>query len=89
MMGTLAMVMASKGIQCHSDVYQAQVNGDIEDVNGVLKITRIQVDYYLKAPEEKRAEAAEALEAYLQFCPGAQSVLDCIDIQHQLVFEGA
>ena len=35
-MGTLAMVLASKGIQSHSDVYQAKVTGDIEDVNGVL-----------------------------------------------------
>jgi organic hydroperoxide reductase OsmC/OhrA len=87
MMGTLAMVLASKGIQSHSDVYQAKVTGDIEDVNGVLKITRIQVDYHLKVPDEKKQEAAEALEVYLQFCPGAQSVIGCIDLQHQLVFE--
>ena len=42
----------------------ATVTGDIEDVDGVLKITRINVHYSLKVPEEKRADALEALENY-------------------------
>jgi len=65
------------------------VTGDIEDINGVLKITRIHVDYHLKASAEKRQDAEEALDAYLARCPGAQSVIECIHIGHELNFEPA
>jgi organic hydroperoxide reductase OsmC/OhrA len=84
MMGTLATVLAGKKIQTPQDLYQATVTGDIEDVDGVLKITRINVHYLLKVSEEKRDDAEEAFESYLPFCPGAQSVIGCIDISHEL-----
>ena len=85
-MGTLAMVMAGKSIRTHKEVYRADVTGDIEAVNGILKITRIQVTYELKIPEDKRGDAKEAFENYLTQCPAAQSVIGCIDIQHRLNF---
>lgn len=84
MMGTLATVLARKGIRSHKEIFQAEVTGDIEDVNGVLKITRIRVNYDLKVPAEKEVEAQEAFENYLSHCPAAQSVLGCIEIQHFL-----
>ena len=87
MMGTLATVLAGKGIKTHTDLYRAEITGDIEDVNGVLKITAIHVVYHLKLPDEKRKEATDALENYLQYCPAAQSVIGCIDIRHHLIFE--
>lgn len=86
-MGTLAAVLAGKKIKTFRDQYKAEVTGDIEDVNGVLKITRINVSYWLKLPKNKRAEAKEALETYLTLCPGAQSVIGCIDINHELTME--
>ena len=86
-MGTLATVLAGKKIRTVKDLFKATVTGDIEDVNGVLKITRINVDYWLKLPEEKRADALEALDKYLQLCPGAQSVIGCIEINHELKME--
>jgi organic hydroperoxide reductase OsmC/OhrA len=87
MMGTLAAVLAGKKIKTFKGLYKAEVTGDIEDVNGVLKITRINVSYWLKVPKDKRAEAKEALETYLPLCPGAQSVIGCIDINHELTME--
>jgi len=84
MMGTLATVLAKKGIRSHKEVYQAEVTGDIEDVNGVLKITRIEVKYDLQVPDEKKQEAQEAFENYLSYCPAAQSVIGCIEIKHHL-----
>jgi organic hydroperoxide reductase OsmC/OhrA len=87
MMGTLAAVLAGKKIRTESDLYRAEVTGDIEEIEGVLKITRINVDYHLKAPAEKRRDAEEALAKYLPHCPGAQSVIGCIHIGHQLNFE--
>ena len=84
MMGTMATVLARKGIRTHKELYKAEVSGDIEDVNGVLKVTRIEVNYELKVPGEKRAEAQEAFENYLSDCPAAQSVIGCIEIRHFL-----
>ncbi|MFH1488108.1 MAG: OsmC family protein [Pseudomonadota bacterium] len=87
MMGTLAAVLAGKNIETSKDRFRAEVKGDIEDVEGVLKITRIQVDYFLKAEKAQQSEAREALDVYLPRCPGAQSVIGCIQITHDITFE--
>jgi len=87
MMGTLAVVLAGKKIRTFEHLYEAEVTGDIEEVNKVLKITRIKVHYTLKAPEEKWEDAREALNFYLPLCPAAQSVIGCIDISHELTLE--
>lgn len=62
----------------------ATVTGDIEDVNGVLKIVRINVHYKLKLPADKRADAEEAFNNYITLCPAAQSVVEAIEISHEL-----
>ena len=62
----------------------ATVTGDIEDVNGVLKIVRINVHYRLKLPTDRRAEAEAAFNNYITLCPAAQSVVDAIDITHEI-----
>ncbi len=84
MMGTLAGVLAGKKIPTPEERYWAEVEGDIENVNGILKITRIRVAYHLKVPKEKSAEAREAMSSYLARCPAAQSVIGCIQIQDSL-----
>ncbi len=80
MMGTLAGVLAGKQISTPPDNFWADVEGDIEDVNGVLKITRIRVNYDLKVPPGKEDDARHALAIYLTKCPAAQSVIGCIEI---------
>jgi uncharacterized OsmC-like protein len=80
----LATVLAKKKIRTFQDRYMATVTGDIEDVNGVLKITRIHVHYNLKLPKEKRLEAEEAFNNYITLCPAAQSVIDAISITHEM-----
>ena len=87
MMGTLAAVLAGKKIRTFQDLFKATVTGDIEDVDGVLKITRINVHYSLKLPGEKREDAAKVMDTYLSSCPAAQSVIGCIDITHELSME--
>ncbi len=86
-MGTLATLMAGKKIPTPEDLYWADVEGDIENVGGVLKITTIRVKMHLKCPEEKMADAKEAFANYITRCPAAQSVKDCIKIQDELIFE--
>ena len=87
MMGTLATVLAKKKIRTFQDRFEATVVGDIENVGGVLKITRIGVSYRLKVPKEQALDARAALDNYLHLCPSAQSVIDCIQITHELNLE--
>ncbi len=87
MMGTLATVLAEKKILTREDRYEAEVEGDIENVNGVLKITRMRVAYHLKVPAEQAGAAREAFSSYLHLCPAAQSVIGCIEIRDELMVE--
>jgi len=87
MMGTLATVMAGKKIPTPEHLYWADVEGDIEDDNNVLKITTIRVKFHLNCPDEKVADAKEAFANYIARCPAAQSVKDCIKLEDELIFE--
>jgi organic hydroperoxide reductase OsmC/OhrA len=87
MMGTLARFLAERKITNSGELYWADVEGDIENVNNVLKITQIRVKYKLKVPKGKVEKAREAFASYLTSCPAAQSVIGCINIQDDLVVE--
>lgn len=79
-MGTLATVLAGKKIPTFGDRFRADVEGDVEDVGGVLKITRIRVRYTIKVPPGKTEETRQALGEYLVKCPGAMSVQGAIGL---------
>ncbi len=87
MTGTLARFLAERKIPTPEDRYWVDVEGDIENVNNILKITQIRVKYHLKAPSEKVQQAREAFSIYLKECPAAQSVIGCINIKDDLVIE--
>jgi len=87
MMGTLATLMAGKKIPTPESFYWADVEGDIENVNGVLKITTIRVKYHLKVSEDKVADAKESFANYITRCPAAQSVIGCIKLEDELIIE--
>jgi len=89
MMGTLARFLAEKKIPTPEKNYWADVEGDIENVNNVLKITQIRVKYHLKVPQGKTGEVKTAFSSYLTSCPAAQSVIGCIDIKDDIVIEEA
>jgi organic hydroperoxide reductase OsmC/OhrA len=59
---------------------RADVEGDIEDVDGVLRITKIRVRYRAKVPSGTRETVERALEVYAESCPAYQSVRGCIDV---------
>jgi organic hydroperoxide reductase OsmC/OhrA len=85
--GNTGHVAGRKKIPTPETLYWADVEGDIENVNGVLKITTIRVKYHLKATEEKMADAKECFSNYITRCPAAQSVIGCIKIEDELFFE--
>ena len=86
-MGTLATVLAGKKIRTFQDRFKATVSGDIEDVDNVLKITRINVHYLLRLPDAQREAAMECFNNYIHRCPAAQSVIGCIAVNHEIEME--
>ena len=87
MMGTFAAMLAKRKIPTPKDRYRADVAGEIEAIDGVLKITRIIVDYTLRLSPDNRAAAEAAFAEYLPHCPAAQTVVGCVAISHQLSME--
>lgn len=87
MMGTLAAALAGKKIPTPEDRYWVDVEGDIENINDILKITNIRVNYHLEVPKGKSEEAKEAFSSYLVRCPAAQTLIGCINIRDDLTIE--
>lgn len=77
-------MLAKSRIATPKERYRADVSGDIEDVDGVLKITRINVHYTLKLAPDQRDAAKKAFDVYLPHCPSATSVQAAIEINHTL-----
>ena len=70
-----------RGIPSFPDKLTADVEGDIEDIDGVLVITRIRVRYRMKVPKDKRAAAERALATHEGKCPAATSVKRGIEVE--------
>ena len=62
------------------DKIQADVEGDIEAIDNVLRITRIRVRYRLRIPAGTRERAERAVATHATKCPAANSVRGCIDL---------
>jgi uncharacterized OsmC-like protein len=67
-----------RGIQS-ADNLVAQVEGDIEDVHGVMKITRIRLRYRFHVRSGSKEKVDRVLASYAERCPAYQSVKGCID----------
>ena len=75
-----------RGIQSASNLV-AQVEGDIEDVDGVMRITRIRLHYRFKVPAGSREKADRVLASYAELCPAYQSVKGCIECSWEAEIE--
>lgn len=69
-----------RDIPAPRDKISADVEGDIEAIDRVLRITRIRVRYDLTVPKGKREAAERAVERHPRGCPAANSVAGCIDL---------
>ena len=58
----------------------AQVEGDVEAVDRVLRIARMRVHYTIRIPTGMREAAERAVATHEQRCPAAMSVRGCIPI---------
>jgi uncharacterized OsmC-like protein len=57
----------------------AEVEGDIEEVKGVMRITKIRLRYRLRIPAETKEKIDRVLASYAEQCPAYQSVKGCIE----------
>jgi organic hydroperoxide reductase OsmC/OhrA len=80
--GTLGRALEVRGIPSYPDKLSSQIEGDIEDVDGIMRITRIRLRYRIRIPGGKRAEAERALAHHEKGCPAAMSVRGCIDVSY-------
>jgi uncharacterized OsmC-like protein len=67
----------------------AQVEGDIDDVDGVLRITRIRLRYRFRIPLGTREKVDRVLASYAEKCPAYQSVKGCIECSWEADIEEA
>jgi uncharacterized OsmC-like protein len=65
----------------------AQVEGDIEDRDGVMRITKIRLRYRFKVPRGTREKVDRVLPSYAEKCPAYQSVKGCIDCSWEAEIE--
>ena len=68
-------------IPAYPQKLEAAVEGDIEEVEGVLRIARIRVHYKIRIPPGKREAAERAVASHPKKCPAATSVQGCIAIE--------
>lgn len=85
MTGTLAGALAARKIPTQPDKLAAEVEGFVENVDGMPLITRIRIRYNVKVPKGRRADAERAMEVHEKGCPVAQSVQRGIQVE----WEGA
>jgi hypothetical protein len=56
----------------------AQVEGDIEDIDGVIRITKVRLHYRFRIPPGTKDKVDRLLASYADKCPAYQSVKGCI-----------
>ncbi len=81
-MGTLAGALEVRDIPSFPDKLYADVVGTIDEVDTVLKITKIKCHYHLKIPRGKREKAERALSVFERSCPVSQTLKGCIEFIH-------
>ncbi|AQQ53446.1 OsmC family protein [Planococcus lenghuensis] len=79
--------LEARKIPTSPDKVRADVQGTIEAPEGVLKITKISVKYFLKIPEGKTEAAERALAVFDRGCPVAQTLKGAVDIEHDWEIE--
>lgn len=69
-----------RDIPAPKEKLQASVEGDIQAIDNVLRITKIRVRYRIRVPAGSRERAQRAVDTHATKCPAANSVRGCIDL---------
>jgi uncharacterized OsmC-like protein len=60
------------------------VVGDVEVVDGTLRIVRIHVTYHLTVPAGKRDVAERVFDVHAENCPVYMTLTPCVDFDLEL-----
>ncbi len=82
MTGTLAGALEARQIPAYGGTLETDVEGDIEERDKGLLLTRIRVKYRMTIPKGKREEAERALGLHDSRCPVSQSVQRGIKVEY-------
>ena len=77
----------ARGIKSSPDNLVAEVEGIIENVDGIALVTKIKVHYTCRIPKGKREDAERALAVHEKGCPASQSVQRGIAVEYTAEFE--
>ncbi len=69
-----------RDIPAPTDKLEASVEGDIQAIDNVLRITKIRVRYRIRVPAGSLERAQRAVDTHATKCPAANSVRGCIDL---------
>ncbi len=69
-----------RDIPAPTEKLQASVEGDIQAIDNVLRITTIRVRYRIRVPSGALERARRAVDTHATKCPAANSVRGCIDL---------
>lgn len=67
----------------------ADVEGDVSETDGSVRVSAIRVTYRLKIPAGTREKAERALETYSKGCPAYQTIKDCVETRWTAELEEA
>ena len=69
-----------RDIPAPTEKLQARVEGDIQAIDNVLRITTIRVRYRIRVPAGTLERARRAVDTHATKCPAANSVRGCINL---------
>jgi uncharacterized OsmC-like protein len=80
MLGTLNGALAARGIDLEPANIAAQVQGRNEVVDGIIMLTRIDIQYRLRVPRGSREAVERALARHQEKCPTARSLAGAVEV---------
>jgi uncharacterized OsmC-like protein len=81
MLGTLHGALAVRGIRLAPEDIEADVEGTNELIDGIIRLTRIDIHYRLRIPAGTRETVDRALSRHRDKCPTAQSLLAAVAVE--------
>jgi organic hydroperoxide reductase OsmC/OhrA len=81
MLGTLSGALEARGIRLAPGGITASVTGTNEVRDGIITLTRIDVQYALRIPRGSREAADRALARHRDKCPTARSLAGAVDVE--------
>jgi uncharacterized OsmC-like protein len=81
MAGTIAGALEGRGLRADPEKLEVVAEGRMEEIDGKLLLTHVDVTYRMKIPKEQRAATERALEHHEGRCPVSESVKRGITVQ--------